>query len=158
MCIREIVNCPLEINLQNEYTVMKVKELILYYLQRMVNGGVLEVSDNKDISVREKEKLINVKTFLEQETGKDPDYGHLCELAEMNKQKLNVLFEKVFGQSIARYHRTQKMQRACNLLLDFEKKLSINEISFQLGFSSVSSFSRAFYNEFKKRPTGFRIG
>ena len=158
MCIREIVNCPLEINLQNEYTVMKVKELILYYLQRMVNGGVLEVSDNKDISVREKEKLINVKTFLEQETGKDPDYGHLCELAEMNKQKLNVLFEKVFGQSIARYHRTQKMQRACNLLLDFEKNLSINEIAFQLGFSSVSSFSRAFYNEFKKRPTGFRIG
>ena len=135
-----------------------MKELILYYFQRMVNGGVLEVSDNKEISAREKEKLINVKTFLEQHTRKELDYGHLCELAGMNKQKLNAHFEKVFGQSIARYHRSQKMQQACNLLLDIGKNLTINEIAFQLGFSSVSSFSRAFYNEFKKRPSGYRIG
>ena len=44
-----------------------------------------------------------------------------------------------------------------HLLLDFEKNLSINEIAFQLGFSSVSSFSRAFYNEFNIRPSGLRI-
>ena len=157
MCIREITNCPLDINIQDEYTKLKVNELILYYFQRMVNGGVLEVSEDRKITANEKEKLIAVKTFLEENNKKDLDYKHVCELAEMNKQTLNEVFQRVFGHSITRYYRTQKMQSAYHMLLDLEKDMSVNEVAFELGFSSVSSFSRAFFNEFNIRPSGLRI-
>ncbi len=157
MCIREITNCPFDLKLQNEYTKLKVNELILYYFQRMVNGGIMEVSDDRSISASEKEKLIAVKIFLENNSHKTLDYDQLGNLTEMNKQKLNGLFERVFGQSIVRYYKTQKMQNACNLLLDMEKDMSVSEIAFQLGFSSVSSFSRAFYNEYGKRPSEYRL-
>ena len=44
-----------------------------------------------------------------------------------------------------------------HLMLNIEKDMSVNEVAFELGFSSVSSFSRAFYNEFNIRPSGLRI-
>lgn len=44
-----------------------------------------------------------------------------------------------------------------HLMLNIEKDMSVNEVAFELGFSSVSSFSRAFFNEFNIRPSGLRI-
>ena len=44
-----------------------------------------------------------------------------------------------------------------HLMLNIEKDMSVNEVAFELGFSSVSSSSRAFYNEFNIRPSGLRI-
>lgn len=44
-----------------------------------------------------------------------------------------------------------------HLMLNIEKDMSVNEVAFELGFSSVSSFSRAFFNEFNIIPSGLRI-
>ena len=112
LCIREITNCPFDKKLQSQYTELKVKELMIYYFQRMINGGVLEEVCNEKISASEKDNLISVKIYLEKNARKELNYNHLCDISNMKQDKLNKLFQCIFGYSIAKYYRTQKMQNA----------------------------------------------
>lgn len=157
ICIREITKCPFDSKLQNQFSLLKVNELIIYYFQRMVNGGVLEENENFNSEVKVKENLIKVKQYLDNYPMKKFNYDFLCNISGMNPEELNQLFRDVFGYSISKYHRSQKLNRAYNMLLDIDKNISVNETAFELGFSSVSSFSRAFYNEFKIRPSELKL-
>lgn len=158
LCFREIINCPFGIKLQSQYTKLKVTELIIYYFQRMVNGGVLEEVNKDKLPLSEREIMVEVKTYLEENNTKEVNYSELCRISKMKQDKLNKMFHSVFGYSIAKYHRTVKLQNAYNHLLDVEKNLNVNEVAFESGFASVASFSRAFYNEFKIRPSELKLG
>lgn len=157
LCIREITNCPFDPKLQNQYSVLKVNELIIYYFQRMVNGGVLEESENFSSETKVKENLIKVKQYLDNYPMQKINYDFLCRISNMKLEELNQVFKDVFGYSISKYHRSQKLYRAYSMLLDFDKNISVNETAYELGFSSVASFSRAFFNEFKIRPSELKL-
>ena len=59
-------------------------------------------------------------------------------------------FHMVFGKSMEEYYITRKMERARDLLL--QKKLSIKEISSQLGYKRASAFIETFTRQYGYPP------
>ncbi|MEN8121842.1 MAG: helix-turn-helix domain-containing protein [Bacteroidota bacterium] len=80
---------------------------------------------------KEKEEHVNISDFLSREIGYDYSY-------------LSNSFSLVEGTTIEKYIINQKIERVKELLVYDE--LSLNEISYQLGYSSVQYLS----NQFKK--------
>ena len=80
---------------------------------------------------REKPEHMNLSDFLSKEIGHDYSY-------------LSNLFSSVEGLTIEKYLIHQKIEKVKELLVYDE--LSLNEISYQLGYSSVQHLS----NQFKK--------
>jgi YesN/AraC family two-component response regulator len=90
---------------------------------------------------REKPEHVNLSDFLAKELGHDYSY-------------LSNLFSSVEGVTIEKYLILQKIEKVKELLVYNE--LSLNEISYQVGYSSVQHLS----NQFKKitglTPTHFK--
>lgn len=90
---------------------------------------------------KEKEAHINISDFLSQETGYDYSY-------------LSNLFSSVEGITIEKYIIRQKIEKVKELLVYDE--LTINEISYQLGYSSVQHLSSQFKKITGLSPSHFK--
>jgi AraC-like DNA-binding protein len=66
------------------------------------------------------------------------------------------LFRETHGQSPRAVHRNARIQKARELLIYSD--LTVSEIAFQLGFSTVHNFSRAFKQVMGVSPTEYRQG
>ena len=88
---------------------------------------IIEITHyNKEIST-----TVNISEFISKEVGYDYSY-------------LSNLFSSVEGITIEKYIINQKIEKAKELIA--YKELNLNEIAFQLGYSSVQHLS----NQFKK--------
>jgi DNA-binding response OmpR family regulator len=59
----------------------------------------------------------------------------------------------ITGQAPGEFLRTYKLKRAAQMLL--EKKLSVTQIAFEVGFNSSSHFTKAFHQQFNCLPSEF---
>jgi len=83
-----------------------------------------------------------------------PNLLTLAEMLVINPKKLTKGFKRVYGDTIYNYHRKFSLQRASAMLLDTEK--SINEISYEIGYSSPSNFCAAFKKQYGVTPLKYR--
>jgi AraC-like DNA-binding protein len=67
--------------------------------------------------------------------------------------QLHRKIKSLTNQSTAEYVRMLRLETAFNLLK--VGKLSITEIAYQTGFSSLSQFSRSFKKYYEKSPSEF---
>ncbi len=72
----------------------------------------------------------------------------------MSPTRAKELFRRTFGCGIMAYFKQLKIWMAKRLLTD--PALTIEQVSYQLGFSSPSHFSRVFYRHTGESPTAFR--
>ncbi|MCD6064676.1 MAG: transcriptional regulator, AraC family [Flavipsychrobacter sp.] len=72
----------------------------------------------------------------------------------MSERSLSRLFQSLMQISFLQYLKTLRMVKAIEMIVRTNK--SISEISFDTGYSSVGSFSNAFYEFTRVRPTAFR--
>jgi len=111
----------------------------------LVENGFELIDDKKSLTIekiktlvielihyqKEKARHVNLTDFIAEEIGYDYSY-------------LSNLFSSVEGITIEKYAINQKIEKVKELLIYDE--LSLNEIAFQLGYSSVQHLS----NQFKK--------
>jgi AraC-like DNA-binding protein len=90
---------------------------------------------------REKPDYVNLSDFLSRELGYDYSY-------------LSNLFSSVEGQTIEHYVILQKVEKVKELLVYDE--LTLNEISYQLGYSSVQHLSSQFKKVTGLTPSHFK--
>ncbi|WP_434360964.1 AraC family transcriptional regulator [Parasalinivibrio latis] len=79
----------------------------------------------------------------------------LAAVAAYSEQHFHRIFKNVVGESIHQYIRRIRMEFAANQLM-FDTDASVNEVANKCGFSSVSSFSRAFKDTFNVAPGEWR--
>lgn len=84
-----------------------------------------------------------------------PAIAQLARVAAMSPSKLKVLFKEVFGLPVNQYYQKHRMNKAKAMLLS--KKYSIRETANMLGFTSVSSFNKAFYKTFEQLPAEIAV-
>lgn len=63
-------------------------------------------------------------------------------------------FAKLYNDTPANYIKTRKLERAAELLL--KSDLRITEIAFDCGFNDVANFSKSFLDQFGSTPSNFR--
>lgn len=64
------------------------------------------------------------------------------------------LFTKEVGLTFHQYVKNARILKSIELII--EGQLSINEIAYEVGYSSIASFSNSFYSLTHKRPTEFK--
>nr|WP_283016302.1 AraC family transcriptional regulator [Panacibacter microcysteis] len=80
-----------------------------------------------------------------------PAIAQLARIAAMSPSKLKVLFKEVFRFPINQYYQHHRMNKARAMLLS--RKYTVRDTAAVLGFSSVSSFNKAFFKTFEQMPS-----
>ncbi|MDX8337888.1 ATP-binding protein [Draconibacterium sp. IB214405] len=79
----------------------------------------------------------------------------LCEEMAMSKSQLYRKFKALTNQSVARYIRSLRMQKAKQLLST--SSMNITEVGYEVGMKSLSTFSQVFKEEFGESPREFLL-
>ena len=78
----------------------------------------------------------------------------LAQLAQLSPYHFSRAFKQSFGMPPHQYLTSRRIERAKTLLA--ERKLSVTEIGFDVGFSETSSFTAAFRKYTGETPTDYR--
>lgn len=79
----------------------------------------------------------------------------LARIAEVSEAHFIRTFRATFGESPHRYLQRRRVERAMFLLRTTDR--SITDICFDVGFSSLGTFSRTFRDIVGEAPTAFRL-
>jgi AraC family transcriptional regulator len=93
--------------------------------------------------------------FIHQDISKELLAKELANVAAYSEQHFHRIFNAVVGEPVHQYIRRIRMEFAANQLM-FDANSSILDIATKSGFSSVSSFSRAFKTKFEMSPGQWR--
>jgi len=103
---------------------------------------------------RQDRRIAMTLQALERDLGRPIDMRSLARLVNLSESRLRHLFKEVTGATIAGYVRERRLELAATLLRD--TFLRVSEIAFQLSFSTVTHFNRAFHCRFGKSPSEYR--
>jgi transcriptional regulator GlxA family with amidase domain len=78
----------------------------------------------------------------------------LAQIAEVSDAHFIRTFRRTFGETPHRYLQRRRVERAMFLLRATDR--SVTDICFDVGFSSLGTFSRTFAGIVGESPTGFR--
>ena len=129
------------------------------YLFAMAVKAILpELSSTSNIlpftlPIPKDERLVKVDDYIRRHLNEPINIQQLAQKFGMAGRTLSRLFMYDTGMSYMSYLKTRRMIRAFELLV--ENKSSIKEIAFQLGYSSLPTFSNTFYQNTGLRPTQY---
>jgi len=73
----------------------------------------------------------------------------------MSEPKIRKLFQQTFGKGVFEYYQSARMKEAARLLKD--KRLTVSEVGYQLGFTNLSHFSRVFEQYIGTKPKKYSV-
>ncbi|WP_353097604.1 AraC family transcriptional regulator [Tissierella praeacuta] len=148
----QIFNCRLPTKTRTLFYESKVMEI----LSMIVSNEVMkcEKYELTALTPYELQKIKEVPQILLEQPFELPSILSLSKKLVINPKKLNKGFKLVYGDTIFSYHRKLSLQRASSMLLDTDK--SINEIAYEIGYSSSSNFCAAFKKQYGITPLKYR--
>jgi AraC-like DNA-binding protein len=78
----------------------------------------------------------------------------LARIAQVSEAHFIRTFRATFGETPHRYLQRRRVERAMFLLRATDR--SVTDVCFDVGFSSLGTFSRTFHNVVGESPTAFR--
>jgi AraC-like DNA-binding protein len=146
--INAVVNCNYQQDLKKMFLLSKSIELLVLQAEaynNYQNSGPTYLKTEYD-----KERIIYAREYLIKHLDMPPSLSDLARAAGINEYKLKRGFKETFGNTVFGYLAETRLELAKNDLLD--KKKSVSEIAFDLGYSSVQHFSNAFKKKFGVSP------
>lgn len=146
--IEQILHCPYN-NVKNIYLEGKAIELLSICLNNITQKYTKNVSDIK-LSKTEIQSLYKAKEILDNSVSSPITLTELSKLICLNEFKLKTGFKNIFGKPVYTYLLDRRMELA-RLFLEIHHK-SVNEVANMVGYSSSSSFSKAFRKKYGFSP------
>jgi len=150
--VNEILTEQVDEIFQSYFLKIKAEELICRLLME------LEKRDKKQLyalNSNDVETIYKIKERMLAHLGTPPVINELAMSANMSPSKLKRLFKQIFGNSIFGYYQEFRIKEAARLLK--EKKLSVSEIGYELGFTNLSHFSRVFEAHIGMKPKKYSV-
>jgi AraC-like DNA-binding protein len=147
----EIIECGVIASLETVYIRIKAEEIICLLFAELFkreNNPVQNLNQNDIIIIYE------IRDKILQQLDIPPLLTNLAQQAGMSESKLKKLFKQIFGNSIFNYYQNFRMKEAARLLS--EKKMSVSEIGYLLGFSNLSHFGKIFEEHIGMKPKKFQ--
>jgi len=132
---------------------LKAMELLFYLFQSLSKR---ERATPQKISEAEIRSIYKVRDKIVSSLHEPSPIAELKQIAGMNELKMRKLFTQVFGMGIYDYYQHLRMKEAAKLLR--EKKLSVSEVGYKMGFENLSHFSRVFEKHIGKKPKKYSSG
>ena len=135
--------------------------------QAYLNGKVLELlshlisdlhsdlhSEKLSILRPEEQRMVHkAREILIHDLEKPPTLLNLSRMVGLNDCKLKMGFRQIFGTTIFGCLRNCRMEQAQQLLEDGE--MSVTEVSYSVGYSSLSHFAKVFTRHFGIKPGSY---
>lgn len=122
-------------------------KLDMQKIDNVLKSNGFELLDNKNSKIIEKVKILIINMIRKVDSGKDIEINfseYLAHETGLNYNYLSTLFSSLEGITIEKYIIHQKIEKVKELIVYGE--LTLSEIAFRLGYSSVQHLS----NQFKK--------
>jgi AraC-like DNA-binding protein len=98
--------------------------------------------------------LRRARDHIDRQYGRELDLGELARVAGMSKFHFARCFEAVYGETPIRYLTRRRIERAQDLLRN--ANLTVTEVCFLVGFTSLGSFSSRFSQLVGESPSAYR--
>ncbi|MCT4286167.1 AraC family transcriptional regulator [Elizabethkingia anophelis] len=154
--LQEIVNDIISENTEEVFELfflrVKAEELICRLLMDL---GKRDQKQLSALNVHDIEAIYRIKVLIIEDLGVPPVISELSVIAGMSPTKLKRLFSQIFGNSIFSYYQDLRMKGAAALLR--EKKYSVSEVGYKLGFTNLGHFSRIFKQHIGMSPKKYAM-
>lgn len=148
----EILNPAVPESLESQYCKLKCEELLCYIVSLLTQR---EPTPTSSMHINDIKAMYALKLRLQSQLDKPPDIASLAIEAGMSEPKMRKLFKQTFGKGVFEYYQSARMQEAAMLLK--EKRLTVSEVGYQLGFTNLSHFSRVFEQYIGMKPKKYSV-
>ncbi len=146
--IEQVDACPFRGSLKRLYLEGKILELLAHRLAQLSEAAPPTLVPRR--SLRLQGRLEEARSILRQRMKCPPSLHDLSREVAMSVTVLKTSFHEVFGETVFTYLRNLRLDRAREMLL--EDRASVKEISWAVGYASLSHFARAFRERFGASP------
>ena len=148
--IKQIFAWPYQGLARHFYLEGKVLELIALHLGQILNGSPQQTTS---INRTDRERIYAARDILIQNAVSPPLLVELAQQVELSETRLTQGFRQVFNTSVFNYLHNYRLEQARQLLQT--DSLTIQEVAHSVGYTSFSSFTRAFKKKFKMPPSTY---
>lgn len=138
---------------QSDYFKVKVMELLVY-----LNGIDFKEKDNAAQPYFYKsqiEKIHGIRKLITEDLSKNYTQEELSRRFEISLTPMKQCFKSTYGQSIYKYLREYRMNRAAEMLLT-EPGKKVTDIAAACGYENSGKFGQAFREQFGVAPLEYR--
>lgn len=131
--------------------------IILSLMSKSKDKRLLSDESEKNLdSFRDNDpREVKVKAFLHREYTRDISLQEVADIAGMNQSAFCRYFLEKTSKTCFQYINELRITYACKLLL--EKKLTITQICYEVGYNNISNFNRQFKRVTGYTPTEYRL-
>ncbi len=101
-------------------------------------------------------RLLRARDLMDRAYAEPLDVRSVAAAAYLSEAHFTRSFRAAFGETPHRYLQRRRVERAMFLLRDTER--SVTDICFDVGFTSLGTFSRTFTQIVGETPTDYRTG
>ena len=149
--IHQILSCPYSGRTRRTYLEGKALELVALQLNALDQSN----SISYPLNLEDLGSIYQAGKILAYHLKNPPSVEALARQVGLNRLKLNQGFHHVYGTTPYRYLRTRRLAKAQELLLTLD--LDIIEVADRVGYTSRTSFSTAFHEQFGLSPKTFQF-
>ena len=113
--------------------------------------GQLSMMSEETLPSDERERLEHAKEILTENLEDPPSLSELSRRIGLNTFKLKKNFKELFGVPVFKYLQNERLNKAHDLLRS--QDITVQEVAWDVGYDSLSSFSNAFSKKFGFRPS-----
>ena len=155
LAVADIMSCRFTAAARRGY--MRAKSLEL--LSSVVHGLAVETLESPatrmPLSPRDIEQISRARGIMLKELGSSLTLALLARRVGLNRTKLALGFKEMYGTSVQAFWRDAKLNRAREMLHDPGAR--VTDVALALGYSELSSFTRAFNRKFGVAPNALKL-
>lgn len=153
LTVLQMLERPFKGGLQRAYLNGKALELICHVLFTLAHDGDEDLSDVA-FSAADYAKLEKAMAYIRRSLDEPFSIAELAGAVGMTRQRLQLGFRVVYGDTVGRVRDKVRMERALNLVR--RSALSMIDIGLEAGYEHPASFTRAFKAAFGVSPARMR--
>ncbi len=155
LAVNDITSCTFHNGPRLTYMLAKFLELLSSAYQKMIELESNQESPPLKLSEKDFDRIKEAEKIITDDLENTISLAELAKQIGINRTKLILGFRYVYGTSVQAYWRDHRLVIARELLS--ETGLSVNETAYKVGYSEVSSFTRAFIRKFGIRPKDCKL-
>ncbi len=129
--------------------------MLINHLREQLKGGPKVAISQHQTSARTSTELINaIQEYLAKNSDSLQSVSDIARALHMSESNLRAYFRQHFNISLGAYLKNYRAHQAILYLQN--PNLSLTDIAFELGFTTLSAFSRFFSNSIGESPRAYR--
>ena len=148
--IDAFVQKPFDIEILKSKIELLIQKRNIYETQARIEK-ISSPQQNIEITSVDEKLLTNITKIIEDHIAdSDLNVNAICQLSGISNKQMYRKIKQLTGLSPVEYIKNIRMKKAAILLK--QKKFTISEVMYMVGYSNASYFSKCFQSIFKKTP------